>query len=247
MEAPDSFGFAAGKTMWDGKRRLVIGWIPRQECDCAPFTWGGNMLLPRELRLLSDGIPATSLPHEVLQALLESDATSGRGATIFTTAGGSWHMSRAGLAASPTAGQSALASWSDAPADFCLQADVTFGPGATLAILLRGHSDEKAFWSNKTPLDQGYEIFFNPADGTVVLHEFYQWHQRMALKTIGLDGLITGALHIEVVLHGDILEVFLDRRRSLVHRLLKHLDGALGLLASDGSVDITNMRIGRIG
>ena len=69
-ESTDSFGFVTGKTMWDGGRRLVIGWVPRHVCDCAPLTWGGTMLLPRELWILDDGAPATSLPREVLDWLL---------------------------------------------------------------------------------------------------------------------------------------------------------------------------------
>ena len=64
VQSPNHFDFMAAKRMWDGQRHILIGWIPRRDCDCAERIWGGHMACPRELYLDADGQPACRFIRE---------------------------------------------------------------------------------------------------------------------------------------------------------------------------------------
>ncbi len=62
----DATEVCAGKSLNDGKRQLLFGWIPTREGDTdnGKRQWGGHMALPRELVPQPDGSLWTRLPTE---------------------------------------------------------------------------------------------------------------------------------------------------------------------------------------
>lgn len=233
VQAPDGFDFFAGKTMWDGQRRIMIGWLARPHCDCSPRIWGGDMLLAREWYLLPDGTPA-SRPVTEIAASLTQDATDGRGAQVFTPSMSAWQISAERIATELSMGESALACWTDAPADYYFSADVTLAPGAAVTLVLRG---QPGGWY-ATPLSEGYALHLDPTEGMVNLCPWYQFEQRSAIKTMPYPFVPGIPVRVEIFLYGDILEVFLGQRRSLVARLLNHPQGSLSVLAMDGAITL---------
>jgi len=242
VQAPDGFDFFAGKTLWDGHRRVLIGYIPRRSCDCAERIGGGNMLLPRELYFLADGTPATRCIPEIINAH-SVDATDGRGAQVFAPSMSEWNITPNTANVILHHGQSALACWADAPADYYFHTEITFASGSSAIIMLRCQSAEGTEWRYNTPLDAGYALYLDPVESTVILRKWYQWDQRTDLIKFPYSFLSEQPTSIELFLHGDILEVFLDERRSLVSRLLQHPCGSLSLLAKDGQVIFDNVNI----
>ena len=82
-DAPWGLHFQAGKTEFDGKRRIIHAYLQRADSDYAKHVYGGCMALPRELYLDEHGGVATRLVPEIIAAC-KKDATGGKGATVFT-------------------------------------------------------------------------------------------------------------------------------------------------------------------
>jgi beta-fructofuranosidase len=78
-DTPWGLHFQAGKTEFDGHRRIIHAYLQRATDDYAEHVYGGAMALPRELYPDENGNPATRLVPEIVAACHE-DATGGRGA-----------------------------------------------------------------------------------------------------------------------------------------------------------------------
>jgi beta-fructofuranosidase len=237
IDSSDSFDLFAGKTMFDGNRRILVSWLPRRKCDCAERTWGGSMLFPREWYLLSDGTPATRCAPEVVAAY-RTDPTASEGARVFMPTRSHWAIDLENMKTSPTAGQSSLATWKGAPADYYLSTHIKFAPGCSVVFYLRGQNGEY-----RTALDNTYALHLDPVQHRVTLHKQYQWNQRPALVDMPYDFDASKPTFVEIFLDKDILEVFVDHRRSLVSRLLEHPQGSLSVLVRDAPATFEQMRI----
>lgn len=243
VDSPDGWNCLAAKTMTDGKRRIEIGMIPRRPCYCeAPaFDPGCSFLLPREWRLTDDGTPATRPAAEVVAAFTK-DATNGEGARVFKPSMSPWKIDGDAAAASPATDRSAMALWREAPANYYLHAEMRFTPGSQATVFIRGQEGVSAYGC-KTPTDTGYRIDFDPNDGRVSLRRSYEWDQRGEAQEISYAFSKDQPTVVDVFLDGDILEVFLDNRRSLVGRIPESATGSLALLAQDGPVAFERLQL----
>lgn len=217
-------GLAAGRTLFDGRRRLVFGWLYDNG-------WGGDMLSPRELSLHADGSAASRCAPEIVAACRAApDATAGRAAEVFRPLGGAWHMNRDSASAEVPAGQSALAVWPDAPQDFYFEATLHVAPEARGCIVLRGKTESLE--------DAAAAILVDPADGTVAVCNWNIWHScipRGSESTARHEFAADGEIKVQLILRGDILEVFFDERHSLSTRVPRG-GRSLGLFAREGRV-----------
>lgn len=234
VESPDGWNCAAAKTMFDGSRRILIGWIPRRTCSCGLVSGGCTLLMPREWYLSSDGEPATRPATEVVAAF-KHDATLGRGADVFHPVMSEWQIRGDSAVATPKMGESALAVWKDAPADCYLRTELRFSPHSRATILVRGRPADTVY-GYKTALDTGYAIYLDPDHSTVSLRPWYEWDQRGPINEMTHAFANDRPTVVELFLDGDILEIFIDGRRSLVGRIPEHAAGSLALLAQDGQV-----------
>lgn len=245
VQAPDSFDFFAGKTMSDGKRRIVIGWIPRKNCDCAERIWGGKMAIPREFYLLSDGTPAIKCVPEVANFFTE-DATKGKGAHVFEGLTGDWNTKFGDISGYAYNGGS-LAFWKDAPDDYYIEADIFFeSNNSSAAFYIRTNPSPKAMGEFCCNTDEGYQLILDPVENMIRLRELYQWDQRNDIASIPYSFDMETATNCKMFVHGDILELFVGEKQSLVSRLLKYPLGGLGLYAQDGRVDFRNLSVKHI-
>jgi sucrose-6-phosphate hydrolase SacC (GH32 family) len=222
---------------------LFHAYLQRADSDFAEHVYGGCMALPRELYLAEDGSVAIRLVPEVVAACRE-DATAGKGASVFASAKGD--VVTAGQDAVTLAaktGATVLAVWKKAPADFFLTADIRLAPGATLHLLLRGN-EQTTHPGREHPsaLDDSYVLTLDAHSRQIVLFRQNAWNRVPALRTRQLRLPTDRTCKLHVMLHGDVLEAFVDDRISLCARM-QLPSGAFALLARDGRVSLSNLRI----
>lgn len=232
VESPDGWNCAAAKTMFDGKRRILIGWIPQRPCSCGLVTGGCTLLLPREWYLSSDQMPATRPAAEVL-ATFTHDATGGRAAEIFEAVMSLWNIQGDSATATPEPGGSALVMWRNAPANYYFRTEAQFSPHSRATILLRGQSADTAY-GYKTALDSGYAVYLDPARSMVSIRRWYEWDQVGPINETAFSFSHDRPTVVELFVDGEILEVFLDGRQSLVGRIPGPAAGSLAIQTQDG-------------
>ena len=245
-DAPWGLHFHAGKTHFDGQRRIITAFVPRVASDFTEPEYGGVMTLPRELYLDEQGAPAVRLVPEIIAACRD-DATGGKNSAVFNAIpGGQVTAIAENMTFSAAAGGTAIAAWSDAPADFFLSADVTLEPGATLTLLLRGTKQAKPQGRTQpSSLDDSYGLTLDPLNGLVTLRRHDGWNRMPLLRnqTVGLP--VGRPFKLHVMLHGDVLEAFVADRISISARV--HLPGgALAVVARDGAARLSSLRLSHL-
>ena len=142
-------------------------------------------------------------------------------------------------------GATAVALWKDAPSDYFLSADVELAAGATLNLLLRGNSrEDHPGRETPNPLDDSYVLSLDTHTQQVTLTRQNAWNRRPAIRTQPLVLPTDRPCKLHVMLHGDVLEVFVDDRISLCARV-QSPTGALALLARDDHVSL-NLKINQL-
>jgi beta-fructofuranosidase len=239
---PSGFAFSAGKTATDGHRCIVFGWIPRKESDCSMKVWGGELAIPREFYILKDGTPAVRCPQEIANAFSQ-DITEGRGATVFTTIFGQCQVEKNQLKIK-SEDKGTLLLWKDCPADFCLEFSLCFKEKrGVLSFFIRSEHEIFAWDSYVTPVDVGYELLFDTFSGHICLREHYEYNQKPDIATLLYDFSAEDETACRIILHSCFLEIFIGNQCSMVTRLLKHPQGALGLASSDGTIILKDFYI----
>jgi hypothetical protein len=245
-DAPWGLHFQAGKTEFDGKRRIIHAYLQRADSDFAEHVYGGCMPLPRELYLDAGGSMAVRLVPEVIEACQE-DATEGKGARVFTPEpNDTVTFQDTAITLAAKTGATALALWPDAPADLFFTAEVSLDPGATLTLLLRGNPQEKhPGRTQPSPLDDSYALILDAHAQQVTLRRQNAWNRTPALRARSLNLPTDRSFRLHLMLHGDVLEAFVDDRISLCARV-QTPSGALALLARDGKAEIRGLRLARL-
>lgn len=226
-----SQSLTAGRTLFDGRRRLLFGWLYDNG-------WGGDMLVARELYLHPDGAAATRCAEEVVAACRRApDATMARGAAVFRPLSGAWRLAADSAVADVAPGRSGLAVWPDAPADFYLEATVRVHPEARVCIVLRSHG---ADFENASAA-----VVMDPAQKTVSLCRWNLWQSCVPLspETAG-PHVFRGDddIFVQVIVRGPIVEVFFDDRRAISTRIPAGR-GGIALFAREGPVQWNNLLI----
>ncbi|MCF7847466.1 MAG: hypothetical protein K9M45_01350 [Kiritimatiellales bacterium] len=243
-DAPWGLHLHAATTMSDGQRRILIGFVPRVASDFAEHEYGGVMALPRELYADEKGQPAVRLVPEVIAAC-QDDATAGKGPRVFVpTKPDHITATDTALNLAPPTGQSALAAWTAAPADYFLTTEVTLSKGASLTLLLRRNQKAKQPGAGpRISLDDSYALTLDAHSQTVTLHHQHDgWNRMPHLRTMPVALPTDRSVKLHVMLHGDVLEAFVDDRISLSARV-QLSTGGLALLARDGTVQLQKLRI----
>jgi beta-fructofuranosidase len=240
--APTSFDFFSGKTMADPERRILIGWIPRKDHDCAHRTWGGNMAIARELYLLPNGTPAVRCASEVIEALMRNTAKYA-GGDVFSPASGNWSISTNRLAAA-SSDRGSLCIWKNPPKNYLMRGNLVFNGGlGSVSIIIRTRYAPQAVGVSSSPVDVGYELRLSPAESSVVLIPLYEWMQRPPIASINFNFPNARPMSFELFVEDDIVEFFIDERKSLVSRLLDHNSGGIALFVQELSIVFEDVRI----
>jgi len=231
---PDTFDtefVAAAKTLFDGRRQILFGWVGtlEGEKDCGARQWGGHMALPRELVPQPDGSIGVKLPDEF--EIWRNENSTPLGFRDCEPLCGSWELDESSAVANSPNGVSVLRF--DAPDDFFLSATVTpQGNAVEFGFLLR-MADGKG---HKIVVDRN----------RVALMRWSSWgdvEPRLSRPISWCDG---EPLKIHLTVHGSIVEFFADGRVSLAGRIYEPPQGWLGFYAANGTVKFSDAEILRL-
>ena len=192
-------------------RRLGVAWIGtrRDDRDDGPFQWGGNVVF-RELIQHADGSLGVKFPDEMIPAgeILSALHLSPLGAGASVCGCRVHAAARQGLA---------VAVCSGIPRHARLVIRVNPLPDAPdFGLRLRAADT----------FDSGCDLRFSPGDGTVTLGD--QWIS-------GVDGL-DRPFALEIALQDDIIDVCIDRRRTLIDRCPEQHGDRMFLYGQDSDV-----------
>ena len=95
-------------------------------------------------------------------------------------------------------------------------------------------------------MENGYSLELDTVSKIVRIQDWYFWNQKNEIASIRFDFDITKQTLLEIFLSKDILEVFVDKKRSIVTRLLKNEDGGLCIKAEEGNVKFDFFKISEI-
>ncbi|MCK5441687.1 MAG: hypothetical protein KAJ23_07345 [Maribacter sp.] len=231
-DAPSGLHFNAGKTEFDGNRYIWHAYLERLSKDYDKHKYGGVMALPRELYLDESGDPAVRLVHEVIKAC-NKDATNGLGAKVFyPLLKSDVQSTNKSLILKAGAGDHTLVLWKDAPTDFFLTTDVTMEKDGLLTLFFRS-----------TPkIDDSYVLKIDALNSKVSFHHWTGWNRKSPMNARSMKIPSTRSFKLHVMIHGDVLEAFIDDRIAVGSRI-QIPEGSLAISARDGSVELKNMKI----
>lgn len=226
----DGKHFCAGRTSFDGTRRLLFGWIPKSILPSGSQYWGGHFALPRELYALPDGRLAVRLEPSVAKRI--------RGETCFP---------KTGVALMPQAGQWTIAGNAASATQSGQRHSVRIQPAPgsidlTLNVLLRDKCDRAGIELDRKANGNGFEVVIDRKekhlavlnrDGTVCAAQ-------------AIDDLNDCKVQLRVLVDGDIVEAFLADRYALAARLPASVRGETVELFAQGPADFDNIDLCRL-
>ena len=224
-------GIYAPKTLFDGERRFLIGWIGTREgdCDAGGHQWGGDMLLPRELTALPGGALAETLPHEIL------DACKPMSELDFDFRLGQWEETGKKLWGQRQDGLG-YAVVRQCPDDFAVDFNLNFGSETQAAgIIFRAKGDLSTF----------YALRLEPTLQRIVL---LRWDvssggkRTEILAQRPLSVTAGSPVPVQFVIDEDIVEVFVNERTAMCCRGYDFTSGDVGFFVENGEASFEQVR-----
>jgi hypothetical protein len=200
------------------RRRIGVAWLGTRQGDAdeGQFQFGGNAIF-RELIQHDDGRLGAKFPAEMVPAGGPVSAFRAVALDGMTRVEGrTIHLAaRQGLA---------VANYSGVPRNAHLK--------------MRVHPQPNAFgfglrFGSGAAFDSGYDLHFSPADRVVALQ------QQRLFAVEGLNRPFT----VEVVLWGDIIDVCIDERRTLIDRYPQRRNSTVSAYAEDSDVTFEMVEI----
>jgi len=233
IDSVDGRAFYAAKTLHDGKRRILLGWIALREGESDDGRWrgGGRMGLARELSFDAEGNVQTRPVAEVVDAFgrLVFSLEEANGAAASASA---WETEGTDVVVDAAEGACHL-HLSDLPATCLVTCRMQFShTAASGGLLLRMSEDAAA----------GYSLMVEPARQRVILR---RW------GAVGGKPLLDRPLRVEagrwvrmqVFVQDSVIEAFLDDSVALSCRMYDRRSGWLGLLAQNGRVRFADVAV----
>lgn len=194
-------------------RHLGVAWLGTRKGnkDRGDFQFGGNVIF-RELVQHDDGSLGLKFPTEMTPVGKPISSSH------LTALNPGSHIDGDRIHLTASQGFAAVVC-SDLPQNLHMKLRILPQPGAT-GFGLRLRASET--------LDSGYELHFSPSDHTVRLNE------QMLYAVDGLDQ----PFDLEVVLLNDIIDVCIDKRRTLIDRCPEQRGDRLFVYSLDSRVDL---------
>ncbi|MHB1296054.1 MAG: hypothetical protein ACYC4R_13780 [Anaerolineae bacterium] len=234
VESADGSGFYAAKTLFDGQRRILLGWVAlhKEERDSAPIAWGGHLGLPRELYFAADGDLATRPVEEAVRAF-GTEVLTAADVVDLATESTSWNPCDRAVCADAIEGGQFLR-LADLPDACLISGRVRIDRDAASAGLLLRMNDAG---------DAGYSLMVEPGRQRVALRTWLGWGDPAPLMDRPLRIVPRMWVSFQVFVQGTILEAFVDDRVALTCRLYDRRSGWLGLLAQNGVVEFADLNV----
>jgi beta-fructofuranosidase len=237
-DSPEASWAMAGKTLFDGQRRILFHFLSRREGQTArgAISWGGRMLLPRELYLDDQGQPAVRCLPEILESFAV-DLLEAEGLQRFCPDHQPWIITREGISVC-VPHSAAVAAWRDAPPHFLFSGKLTLSSLATIAgIFLRTSK------THSTVVDSGYQILFEPDRRRISMRPLTRWDTEDIVVETAFDFTPGVPISFKLFLDGFVLELFVEDRLAMCANLYGSPTGGLALMAREGEVAWNEIRI----
>lgn len=224
---------AGSRPETDGER--WINWpfaVSHQEpSDLSRFKYGGPLCVPRQWDFHGDGSITQRVPDEIIRFLHAMPDGGRKPLDEANPILGQWEMTDGNTARSldPSGGILKLAG---TPDNFYFEADVTLDNVDMEAHFLMN------FQSNRWDC---YNISLNPRENLVKLEDAKAWARLVEILPVKLEP--NRPMKLRVFRSGPILEVFVDDRAVLTHRVHKYSAGDLALELADGTGAFSNIVI----
>lgn len=223
----DLWNFYAAKTLSDGKRRFLFGWLSTKagDSDSGARQWGGDLMIPRELVVQSDGRLVEICPPEILSACgpeLPVDLDFRLG---------SWQRDTDTFRVQRLDGF-AYAVARGSPPNLLAQVSLNFAPDTRSAgVLFRASPDLSTYYALRLEPDRHRVVLERwPRSGREILcvPEVYYLAERT------LDIVPGKPITVQLFLDESIIEAFVDGQYALCCRGYDYKQGDLGFFVEHG-------------
>jgi beta-fructofuranosidase len=223
MKNYDSGDLFVPKSLFDGKRRLVWGWVRDLEGnrDSGKNLWGGTLCLPREIYPGPAGLlycrPAAEATAAFTRTALTLASSPRPGGTV-----GTWQYEDGKLGCGPAGGACDFS----VPDDYMLQSSIQLESAATLTVIMRRQQE-----------GTGYPLVINPKNQTASISRA-QFHFG---RTIELDA--AKPITVQAFVQGTIIECFINNQFSFTCRTYDYSKGGLRLNVEGGGVRVLDLEV----
>jgi sucrose-6-phosphate hydrolase SacC (GH32 family) len=226
METYDYGDLLVPKSLFDGQRRLIWGWVRDLEGqrDAGKELWGGTISMAKEIYPNADGALCCRPAAEVVKAFshVALDLARRPGHRVIQ---GDVRYEGSQLACKNGSCDFAV------PPDYMLQCSVQLGPTTEFAIIFRRQGDPK----------HGYELTLSPSTRTVAISR----SGRSFPAKVDLD--FAAPVKIQAFVQGAILECFVNDRWAFTSRAYDFDAGSLGIRAVDGPAVVKELTVRTLG
>jgi len=225
LESFDSQRFYAAKTLSDGERRLLLGWIPSQEGerDEGRWEWGGHMAFPREIVVQPDGSLGVRCPREIVEAYRQIIIKPGL-PVEYEVATGSWSVKN-GIFVGTMKDGFGFVRLPHVPDDYRLEAALTINSSAASAGFMFRVCDT---------LETGYSLSLEPFAHRVAFRYWQTWGEPQPHVERPVEILPIQPVKCQIFVQGTILEAFFNDRVSIAARMYNCRKGQLCLFVQNG-------------
>lgn len=243
-EQPDAANWYAAKGLSDSDgRRFAYGWVPDHDESLTypanPWLWGGDLALPRELRVSPSGAVTMHLPPEVREGFGELLPFTAR------TSDDTWRAAGAGFVA-------------DAPGALAVSVVECQSPRESYVLRARFDSLDDVHQvgvivHTSEMIDRGVGVFYYPRiqsiravdmtapQGKVSAEYETMFGQYAPVAEHDLATVPAGAVDFTVVVRGDVVEAFVGEECCLTYRSKGTALPFAALVAVDGSATVTEL------
>ena len=227
--------FAMSKPASDGRRWVTFPFMCGRHGndDFADVINAEVNAIPRRLDFHADGSVTERPVKELIDAILAKPAVEGPLLDNAETLTGEWKVS-SDTAESQRIDACNLLHLPGAPDHFYFEADVTLDrKGMDASILFRADA----------ALKHAYTIDFQPDEGLIVFRPSNDWDNRQVLVTRSYPIPVGRAFKVRLFVSGTVMELFVDERLSLSHRIYAHPKGDIFLETRDGKAKLANVKV----
>jgi beta-fructofuranosidase len=212
------------KSLFDGKKRIVWGWIRDLEGgkDRGKPLWGGTMSMAREIFSDEQG-RLCSRPPAVVAAVFSETVFDLASRPPLGDVSGDWRYDGPVLTSGGREGSCRF----DAPGDFLLDCTLQLEPEAEFTMTLRQQGTGGA----------GYPLTLRPKHGQA---ELQRGDSRFS-RPVEFDP--SRPITLQVFAHDSIIECFINGRHALTSRAYDHRQGKLGLDVVGGEARLLGLKI----